>query len=99
MAQELEVIFQLPSGNDASTDSKFRDTNKITDILLYGTSSTHWDSSADGIGFKVVRTDNNATQSTTQGLANYSGFTTILHLKHTIVLFMENLLMAMLTIL
>ncbi len=26
MAQELEVIFQLPSGNDASTDAKFRDT-------------------------------------------------------------------------
>jgi len=75
MAQELEVIFQLPSGNDASTDAKFRDTNKITDILLKGTSSTHWDSSADGIGFKVVRTDNNATQSTTQGLSNYSGFT------------------------
>ena len=75
MSQELEVIFQLPSGNDASTDAKFRDTNKITDILLKGTSSTHWDSSADGIGFKVVRTDNNATQSTTQGLSNYSGFT------------------------
>ena len=75
MAQELEVIFQLPSGNDASTDAKFRDTNKITDILLYGTSSTHWDSAADGIGFKVVRTDTNASVSTTQGLANYSGFT------------------------
>ena len=75
MAQELEVVFQLPSGNDASTDSKFRDTNKITYILLYGQSSTHWDSNANGIGFKVVRTDNNATQSTTQGLANYSGFT------------------------
>ena len=75
MAQELEVQFQLPTGNDASTDSKFRDTNKIKDILLNGTSSTHWDSNANGIGFKVVRTDNNATQSTTQGLANYSGFT------------------------
>jgi len=75
MAQELEVVFQLPSGNDASTDSKFRDTNKITDILLYGTSSTHWDSAADGIGFNVRRTDTNASVSTTQGLANYSGFT------------------------
>lgn len=75
MSQELEVIFQLPSGNDASTDAKFRDTNKITDILLYGTSSTHWDSSADGIGFKVVRTDTGATVSSTQGLNNYSGFT------------------------
>ena len=75
MAQELEVVFQLPSGNDASTDSKFRDTNKITDILLYGTSSTHWDSAANGIGFNVRRTDTNASVSTTQGLANYSGFT------------------------
>jgi len=75
MAQELEVVFQLPSGNDASTDSKFRDTNKITDILLFGQSSTHWDSNANGIGFNVRRTDNNASVSTTQGLANYSGFT------------------------
>ena len=75
MAQELEVVFQLPSGNDASTDSKFRDTNKITDILLFGQSSTHWDSNANGIGFNVRRTDTNASVSTTQGLANYSGFT------------------------
>ena len=75
MAQELEVQFQLPTGNDASTDSKFRDTNKIKDILLNGTSSTHWDSAANGIGFKVVRTDTGATVSSSQGLANYSGFT------------------------
>ena len=75
MSNELEVIFQLPTGNDASTDAKFRDTNKITDILLYGTSSTHWDSNANGIGFKVVNTSNNSSVSTTQGLANYSGFT------------------------
>ncbi len=75
MAQELEVIFQLPTGNDAATDAKFRDTNKITDILLKGTSSTHWDSSANGIGFNVRRTDTGASVSTTQGLSNYSGFT------------------------
>jgi len=75
MSQELEVIFQLPTGNDASTDAKFRDTNKITDILLKGTSSTHWDSSANGIGFNVRRTDNGSSVSTTQGLSNYSGFT------------------------
>ena len=42
MANPLAVIFQMPSGNDATTDSKFRDTNKIKDILLNGTSSTHW---------------------------------------------------------
>ena len=75
MAQELEVQFQLPSGNDASTDSKFRDTDKIKDILLYGTGSSHWNGSADGIGFKTVRTDTGATVSSNQGLANYSGFT------------------------
>jgi len=75
MAQELEVQFQLPSGNDASTDSKFRDTDKIKDILLYGTGSAHWNGSADGIGFKTVRTDTGATVSSSQGLANYSGFT------------------------
>ena len=75
MAQELEVIFQLPTGNDAATDAKFRDTNKITDILLKGTSSTHWDSNANGIGFNVRRTDNGSSVSTTQGLSNYSGFT------------------------
>jgi len=75
MGQELEVIFQLPTGNDAATDAKFRDTNKITDILLKGTSSTHWDSSANGIGFKVVNTSTGSSVSTTQGLSNYSGFT------------------------
>ena len=75
MAQELEVIFQLPTGNDAATDAKFRDTNKITDILLKGTSSTHWDSSANGIGFKVVNTSTGSSVSTSQGLSNYSGFT------------------------
>ena len=75
MAQELEVIFQLPTGNDAATDAKFRDTNKITDILLKGTSSTHWDSTANGIGFKVVNTSTGSSVSTSQGLSNYSGFT------------------------
>ena len=71
----IKVIFQMPSGNDATTDSGFRDSDKIKDILLYGTSSTHWNSSASQIGFKTVRTDTNATLSTSQGLANYSGIT------------------------
>ena len=70
-----KVLFQMPSGNDATTDSEFRDTNKIKDILLYGTSSQHWNGSASQIGFKTVRTDTNATLSTSQGLANYSGIT------------------------
>jgi len=73
MSYEIEVIFQMPSGNDATTDSEFRDTNKITDILLKGTSSTHWNGSASQIGFKTVRTDTGATLSTTEGLTNYSG--------------------------
>ncbi|NVH64797.1 hypothetical protein HQ621_28270, partial [Pseudomonas simiae] len=47
--------------------------NKITDILLNGTSSSHWDSNANGIGFKTIRTDTGATLSSSQGLANYSG--------------------------
>tara|TARA_R110000764_G_scaffold69085_1_gene143127 strand:- start:3018 stop:4976 length:1959 start_codon:yes stop_codon:yes gene_type:complete len=65
----------MPTGNDASTDSAFRDTEKIAHILLYGTASSHWSSSADGIGFKTIRTDTGATLSTSQGLANYSGIT------------------------
>ena len=75
MSYEIAVVFQMPSGNDATTDSSFRDTNKIKDILLNGTSSEFWNASASQIGFKTVRTDNNATLSTTQGLANYSGIT------------------------
>jgi len=71
----VEVLFQMPTGNDASTDGKFRDTEKIAHILLYGTASSHWSSSADGIGFKTIRTDTGATLSTSQGLANYSGIT------------------------
>ncbi|AXN54101.1 tail tubular protein B [Pelagibacter phage HTVC109P] len=69
----IKVIFQMPSGNDATTDSGFRDSDKIKDILLNGTSSTHWNGSASQIGFKTVRADTNATLSTSQGLANYSG--------------------------
>ena len=71
----IEVLFQMPTGNDAATDSGFRDTEKIAHILLYGTASSHWSSGADGIGFKTIRTDTGATLSTSQGLANYSGIT------------------------
>ena len=71
----IEVKFQMPTGNDASTDGKFRDTEKIAHILLYGTASSHWSSGADGIGFETVRTDTGAVLSSTQGLANYSGIT------------------------
>ncbi len=73
MADELEVQFQMPSGNDATTDSEFRDTDKIADILLYGTSSADWNAAASQIGFKVINKASGATVSTTQGLANFSG--------------------------
>ena len=75
MSYEIEVQFQMPSGNDYSTDAAFRDTMKIADILCFGTGSTHWNGSADDIGFKTIRTDTGATLSTTQGLKNYSGIT------------------------
>ena len=75
-AYEIEVIFQIPTGNDASTDSKYRDTNKVVDILMKGTSSSHYDSSADGIAFKTVRTDTGATLSSTSGLSNFSDINT-----------------------
>jgi hypothetical protein len=76
MTYEIEVQFQLPSGSDAATDSEFRDTDKIADVLLNGTSSTYWNGSATQIGFQTIRTDTGAVLSTSQGLANYSGITT-----------------------
>ncbi len=75
MSNPIAVIFQMPSGNDATTDSTFRDTNKIKDILLNGTSSTHWNSGASQIGFKTINATSGAVLSTTQGLANYTGIT------------------------
>ena len=75
MSYEIGVEFQMPSGNDYSTDAAFRDTKKIADILCFGTSSTHWNGSADDIGFRTYRTDTNANLSTTEGLKNYSGIT------------------------
>ena len=74
MAFPLEVQLQLPSGSNAATDSAFRDTTHVADILFKGTSSAYWNASSDA-AFKVVRTDTGVTVSTTQGLSNYSGFT------------------------
>ena len=75
MSYEIGVEFQMPSGNDYNTDAAFRDTKKIADILCFGTSSTHWNGSADDIGFRTYRTDTNANLSTSEGLKNYSGIT------------------------
>ena len=74
MSFPLKVALQLPSGSNATHDSAFRDTTHVADILFKGTSSEYWNNSSDAT-FKVVRTDTNATVSTTQGLSNYSGFT------------------------
>lgn len=71
----ISVCFQMPTGNSAATDAPFSDTNKIVDILLYGTSSTYYSSGANGISFKTTRDDTGATLSSSQGLANYSGIT------------------------
>ena len=75
MSNPIAVIFQMPSGNDATTDSAFRDTNKIKDILLNGTSSVHFNGSASQIGFKTINATTGATLSTTQGLANFASIT------------------------
>ncbi len=75
MSYEIGVEFQMPSGNDYSTDAAFRDTKKIADILCFGTSSSFWDGTANDIGFRTYRTDTNANLSTSQGLKNYSGIT------------------------
>ena len=43
---------------------------------MKGTSSTHYDSSANGISFKTIRTDTGATLSSSQGLSNFSDINT-----------------------
>ena len=43
---------------------------------MKGTSSSHYDASADGIDFKTVRTDTGATLSSTSGLSNFSDINT-----------------------
>ena len=74
-AEGYEVIFQVPTGHDASTDSKYRDTSKIIDILLYGTGSAHYNASANGIAFKTINKASGATVSSSQGLNNYAPIT------------------------
>ena len=75
MSYSLEVRLQMPTGSSAAHDTVYRDTKHVADMLFYGTSSQYWDSSSSA-AFKVVRLDTGATVSTTQGLSNYSGFTT-----------------------
>lgn len=71
-ANTIQFKFQMPTGNDASTDSAFRDTDKIIDILLYGTSSTHYNAAANGIGYEVMETNTNTVLSTSAGLTSYT---------------------------
>ena len=75
ITEGYEVIFQVPTGHDASTDSKYRDTSKIIDILLYGTGSAHYNASANGIAFKTINKATGATVSSSQGLNNYAPIT------------------------
>ena len=70
----INAVIQMPDGSNASTDTDFRDTAKLIDIFRYGTGSTYWNASSS-IEFKLVRADNGATLSTTQGLSNYSAVT------------------------
>ncbi len=70
----INAIIQMPDGSDANHDTDFRDTGKLIDIFLKGTSSGYWNS-ASSIEFKLTRADTGATLSTTQGLGTYSEVT------------------------
>lgn len=70
----INAIIQMPDGSNAAHDTDFRDTGKLIDIFLKGTSSGYWNNSSS-IEFKLVRADTGATLSTTQGLGTYSAVT------------------------
>lgn len=74
LAYGINAIIQMPDGSAANHDTDFRDTNKLLDIFLKGTSSGYWDA-ASSIEFKLTRADTDATLSTTQGLGTYSEVT------------------------
>lgn len=72
----IEVNFQMPDGSDANHDTEFSDTDKIADLLLYGASSTYWNSSSSA---SIAVVENNGgtltTTSTSTGLANTTNIT------------------------
>ena len=74
MSYDIKASLQLPTGNDAATDGKFRDTAHIADILFKGTSSSHFNSSSDA-SFDITRTDTGASLGATTGLGTNSGVT------------------------
>ena len=73
-AYGMSAVLQMPDGADASKDTIFRDTNKLFDIFLKGTSSGYWDASGT-MTFKIIRDDTGATLTTTQGLGTYTPIT------------------------
>ena len=74
LAYGINAIIQMPDGSDANHDTTFRDTGKLIDIFLKGTSSGYWNTQAS-IDFKLTRADTGATLSTAQGLGTYSEVT------------------------
>ena len=74
MSYDIKASLQLPTGNDAATDGKFRDTAHIADILFKGTSSSHFNASSDA-SFDITRTDTGASLGATTGLGTNSGVT------------------------
>ena len=74
LAYGINAVLQMPDGSDADHDTDFRDTGKLIDIFLKGTSSAYWNASSSMV-FNLNRADTGASLSTSQGLGTYSAVT------------------------
>ena len=74
LAYGINAVLQMPDGSDADNDTDFRDTGKLIDIFLKGTSSPYWNASSS-MTFALERADTGATLTSSQGLATYSAVT------------------------
>jgi len=74
LAYGINAVLQMPDGSDADNDTDFRDTGKLIDIFLKGTSSPYWNASSS-MAFALERADTGATLTSSQGLATYSAVT------------------------
>ncbi len=74
LAYGINAVLQMPDGSDADNDTDFRDTGKLIDIFLKGTSSPYWNASSS-MTFALERADTGATLTSSQGLATYSEVT------------------------
>ena len=74
LAYGINAVLQMPDGSDADNDTDFRDTGKLIDIFLKGTSSAYWNASSSMV-FNLNRADTGASLSTSQGLGTYSAVT------------------------